>query len=277
MCDPVPARAAGLLRGRDLTGHCTLLLLASGGDGACNAAASGLADGACIALDMGGRRSVVPLDALEGAREVDGTAELALDSGDFIVLALAPGTAAALVARLAREVCALPELTRSLRALGAPPSVALPEHDGYFGVLLAARGRASERVACGDYRAAPARFDARTVRTTLARLLASCAAERWPHEGGERRALEVALLEAADPVLAALASLEMAEVDLARGDELAIFARWRAWTRSLGVAFACADRSWLALAPLLALVPASRGGGPSLWRRMCSFGARSGA
>ena len=45
----------------------------------------------------------------------------------------------ALATEIASQVCAIPEMTRSLRALGAGSLAAGEEHDRFFGPLLEAR------------------------------------------------------------------------------------------------------------------------------------------
>lgn len=234
---------AGLLRGRELAGEAMVTLED---------------DGIVLAVDR--RRLVLPLAALEGACRTSGdTLELYLSSGDAIHLS-GDAELEALASELTRRVCTVPELTRSLRTLGSRRAAPGPEHDRFFETLLAAR-REAERAASPD--AARAAFDAPALRAAIAHRLREFAAERYPNEPPERRALEAELLECAEGLLARLADLERAQGALAACGDGERFHRWRSWASALRAVFESSDACWLAMH---AVLTPERRGRPSRWR-----------
>ena len=91
--------------------------------------------------------------------------ELYLATGDVIQLEQAPELNA-LAAEIAGQVCAIPEMTRSLRALGAGSLAAGAEHDRFFGPLLEARLlRSARRISSRSARRSMPRRCARRSRT----------------------------------------------------------------------------------------------------------------
>jgi hypothetical protein len=97
----------------------------------------------------------------------------------------------------------LPELTRSLRALGSEtgPGRLAEWQLAYFSPLLEARRRAVE---CGSVAELVACFDAVRVERDLGRSMTSMAAEVAGSDAPLRRATEALLEEALEPLVAAL-------------------------------------------------------------------------
>ena len=91
----------GLLRGRELEGDAMVTL-----------------DAESVLLDTARGRIALALAHLEGIRVPGDVLELYLATGDVIQLEQAPDLNA-LATEIASSACAIPEMTRSLRALGA--------------------------------------------------------------------------------------------------------------------------------------------------------------
>lgn len=145
----------------------------------------------------------------------------------------------------------LPELTRALRALGSSRSGGTSQAL-FFGPLLEARRRAAEaRTAHARVRA----FSAADLTRALERAIERIVAE-WPDaRPPARRALRHELVERVDAYSVALrdlAHLAAAVLDADEGNQLD---RWRAWTRHLTAVFEMADRTWLAIRPVVEALP----------------------
>lgn len=239
---------AGLLRGRELAGAALIVL-----------------DEEAIALATARGRVALALATLEGTRCTGAVLQLFVSGGDVVELR-GSTELGALAGELARRVLVLPELTRSLRALGSSRRAPGEDHDRWFAPLLAAR-RAAEEAEHPD--AVRDALDAAALRSAVARVVREVAAERYPDEPPERRALEAELLDGAAPLVARLDALASAQRALAECGEEERFARWRAWSRALQDAFAGADASWAAVAPVLAPERRGRRSRVSrwLWRR----------
>ena len=147
----------GLLRGRELDGEAVVSL-----------------DAEALSLDTARGRISLALTQLEGIRVPGDVLELYLDTGDVIQLEQAPDLNE-LATEIANRVCAIPEMTRSLRALGAGSLAAGEEHDRFFGPLLEARLIAERAPNLVALRAA---FDAGALRAAIEQVLAEIAAER---------------------------------------------------------------------------------------------------
>lgn len=234
----------GLLRGRELDGEAAVSL-----------------DAEALSLDTARGRITLALEQLEGIRVPGDAIELYLATGDVIQLERAPELQA-LATEIANQVCAMPEMTRSLRALGAGSHAGGEEHDRFFAPLLEARviaERAPNRVAM---RAA---FDAPALRALTEHVLEEIAADRYPSQAGEKRALEAELTDAARELFARIAELEVAQTALGSCDDSERFVRWREWSEALRNVFRGADTSWIAIRPVLS---EDRRSSPSLWRRI---------
>jgi hypothetical protein len=234
----------GLLRGRELDGEAMLSL-----------------DAESLSLDTARGRISLALAQLEGIRVPGDVLELYLATGDVIQLEQAPELNT-LAAEIASQVCAIPEMTRSLRALGAGSLAAGEEHDRFFGPLLEARLIAERAPNLVALRAA---FDAEALRAAIAQVIAEIATERYPREAGERRALAAELSDNAHELFARLADLERAEAVLGSCDDSERFVRWREWQAVLRNVFRSADSSWIVIHPVL---NDDRHGKPSIWKRM---------
>jgi len=234
----------GLLRGRELDGEAMLSL-----------------DAESLSLDTARGRISLALAQLEGIRVPGDVLELYLATGDVIQLEQAPELNT-LAAEIASQVCAIPEMTRSLRALGAGSLAAGEEHDRFFGPLLEARLIAERAPNLVALRAA---FDAEALRAAIAQVITEIAAERYPREAGERRALAAELTDSAHELYGRLAELERAEAVLGSCDDSERFVRWREWQAVLRNVFRSADGSWIVIHPVLT---DDRHGKPSIWKRM---------
>jgi hypothetical protein len=234
----------GLLRGRELDGEAMLSL-----------------DAESLSLDTARGRISLALAQLEGIRVPGDVLELYLATGDVIQFEQAPELNA-LAAEIASQVCAIPEMTRSLRALGAGSLAAGEEHDRFFGPLLEARLIAERAPNLVALRAA---FDAEALRAAIANVIAEIAAERYPREAGERRALAAELTDNSHELFGRLAELERAESVLGACDDSERFVRWREWQAVLRNVFRSADSSWIVIHPVLS---DDRHGKPSFWKRM---------
>lgn len=234
----------GLLRGRELDGEAILSL-----------------DAEALSLDTAHGRISLALAQLEGIRVPGDVLELYLATGDVIQLEQAPELNA-LAAGIAAQVCAIPEMTRSLRALGAGSLAAGEEHDRFFGPLLEARLLAERAPNLVALRAA---FDAAALSAAIAEVLEEIAVERYPADAGERRALVAELRDGAHDLFARIAELERSENLLGACDDSERFVRWREWSAVLRNVFRSADESWIVIHPVLS---DDRRGRPGFWRRM---------
>ena len=234
----------GLLRGRELDGEAMVSL-----------------DAETLSLDTARGRISLALAQLEGIRVPGDVLELYLATGDVIQLEEAPELNA-LATEIASHACAIPEMTRSLRALGAGSLAAGEEHDRFFGPLLDARLIAERAPNLVALRAA---FDAAALCAAIEHVIAEIAAERYPREHGERRALAAELTDSAHELFARIAELERAEATLGACDDCERFMRWREWQAVLRNVFRSADSSWIVIHPVLS---EERRGAPSFWKRM---------
>jgi len=148
--------------------------------------------------------------------------------------------------RLAAEVeyGELPELTRTLRALGSARQTGGSLQSQFFFPLLDARRRAAE------LHAAPARirvFDAEELRRALDRLLDKIVSAWSDERPSARRALLAELYDRVGDYTRALGVLSQRAASALAADEASRVDTWRAWTVQLAATFDTADRGWLAL------------------------------
>lgn len=252
--EPVRTQLTGTVGGRDLTAVAVVSLETRG---------------LLLATDRG--RVLLPVGAVAGvAREAE-HAVLWLEQGDVLRLGRAAGLDAVLAAFEARAR-ALPELTRSLRALGTRRAASVPEHDRFFAPLLAGCRAAAEQPS--PERALRA-FEATALAAAITAELSGIAAERYPGEPPEQRALEAELSEAAEPLLARIESLGARQRELAGATAAESFRRWRRWTGALRRTFEAADDCWTSVAAILE--PGRRGTrGKARGRRAASRSKRGG-
>jgi hypothetical protein len=234
----------GLLKGRELDGEAMVSL-----------------DAESVSLDTARGRISLALAQLEGIRVPGDVLELFLANGDVIELQEAPELNA-LATEIASQACAIPEMTRSLRALGAGSLAAGEEHDRFFGPLLEARLLAERAPNLVALRAA---FDAAALRLSIDHVIEEIATERYPAAAGERRALIAELRDNARDLFTRIAELERAENALGACDDSERFVRWREWSGVLRNVFRSADESWIVIHPVLG---DDRRAAPSFWKRI---------
>jgi hypothetical protein len=180
-------------------------------------------------------------------------------AGDALELTLADGVRVVIVsplrdelaARLLGRTRALPELTRTLRALGSrrggsdSRSTYAAEQRRFFSPLLEAQRRALDAGAEDMLEA----FDAAHLGKAFTRTLEQFAADRHAVAGPARRALEAELDEAAEPLFRALRTLAAAAAAASKASH--DLRAWRAWMTELRATYEAADRVWVALGPAL--------------------------
>ncbi|HVX42200.1 MAG TPA: hypothetical protein VHB25_21745 [Gemmatimonadaceae bacterium] len=188
----------------------------------------------------------VPFAAIESVRHGERAIELSLRDGTRVELA-SDGLAEVRNELLLR-CCALPELTRTLRAFGSRRgsrglrATCAADQQRFFAPLLAAR-RAADAVR--PPASALDAFDASRLSSEIDATLAAFAASRFGANAPARRALHAELVDASEPLRDAL--LELARLaDVARSTTEDLRA-WRSWSDQLRAVFETADRAWLAL------------------------------
>ena len=146
----------------------------------------------------------------------------------------------------------LPELTRTLRALGSSRRTAGALQTQFFHPLLDARRKASgARTPALRIRA----FDATELERALEKAISRILTE-WPDtRDSVRRAIRAELQDRVADYARALTLLsERANIAIA-ADETERTAAWRAWTIQLAATFDAADRSWMALRSVVQALP----------------------
>lgn len=155
-----------------------------------------------------------------------------------------------LALQLCARACRLPELTRGLRAFGAirNPTSLHAAHDRWFAPFLAAR-RAVHDVSD------PARqvtlLDGAKLVADVERAIEEIAATRAATDAAERRALEAALEDEAEPLFEALTRMAVAGEAVRGAAPDTQFADWRRWVSMVQVAFTAADEAWVGAAEVL--------------------------
>jgi hypothetical protein len=149
----------------------------------------------------------------------------------------------------------LPELTRALRALGSSRRSGGSLQSQFFLPLMEARRRAADaRSAIACLRAFDAVELGRALEKTLDRIVAE-----WPDaRESARRALRAELLERVNGYTHALKQLSVRGTAALAADEPSRLAAWRGWTIQLAATFEAADRSWIALGPVVEALPGKR-------------------
>ena len=185
------------------------------------------------------------------------TIDTIIVEGDDVIVALVDGARIEVVAdstpdelcdHLLAHCCALPEVTRTLRAFGSRRRQrdrrggGAVEQQRFFAPLVDARRSAARAIVPHDVVAA---FDAVAMGKAFDETLASFATARFGDYAPARRALEAELVDLAEPLRAALRLLEEAGA-AARGAPRDLHA-YRQWYARLRDTFEAADRAWLAL------------------------------
>jgi hypothetical protein len=147
------------------------------------------------------------------------------------------------------EFAGLPELTLSLRSLGSGRGAAPAEQGRFFAPLLEARRRAATATSVPEVLAA---FSVARLAAALEETLRSLASERFPNRPPARRAFEAELVDAAQPLFAALRTLRDSSppTNAPVSDQ-----GWKRWLDMLRATFESADRAWRAIDVSLARVP----------------------
>jgi hypothetical protein len=158
----------------------------------------------------------------------------------------------------------LPELTRSLRALGASTGTiggldVTVAQVRYFQPLLEARRRAADAHEVAEVVRI---FHGASLASRVTGALQALARE---HAGGDarvRRATETLLVEAIEPLRGAVQTLD----DRAPSAAAGVTPEWDAWVAALLAVYRCADDCWFAVERALADAPipeppAARGAG----------------
>ena len=141
----------------------------------------------------------------------------------------------------------LPELTRTLRALGSA-RLGGTSQVLFFGPLLDARRRAADaRTAHARVRAFRAADLDRALERALERIVADWPDPRPP----ARRALRHELLERVSAYSSALRELDHLAARVLDASDVDQLEHWRAWTRQLVAVFQTADRTWLGIRPVV--------------------------
>lgn len=194
----------------------------------------------------------IPFDGVDGvthAPDAMGTLTIHLRGGELLT-----GTGDPRVAQVADAILArgrtTPELARAIRALGARRGGVA--QDAFFQPLLEAR-----RHAVAGGLAALDAFDPAALRLAFEHRLASLAAERGAERPPARRALEARLLDAAEPLFAALLPLAAAADRVRSAAPAESLRHWRGWVQALRTVFDRADAAWAQLQEVLDHTPQS--------------------
>ena len=200
-----------------------------------------------VRVEADGEELPIPLSALDGASWRAGVLTLHLADAE-LQLREGEGLDRAWHA-LTLRTCTLPEVTRGLRALGTLRGGWADAHARFFAPLLQARRRL-EGDEPMDWKVAG--FDAALLAERVRATLAAIAQERFPQRPPHRRALEAGLLDASDPLLRQLERVADAARAVHETDDPRRFVAWRSWAGELRLLFIHADRSWSAIARVLA-------------------------
>ncbi len=218
------ARVVGIVRGRELDARAVLEL----------------EDDALVIRWTHAAPWRLALGGLDGVSQRASQTTLYLSSGDVLELNGDDGLRI-LGSQLLDRACAMPEVTRGLRALGSLRGTPGSAHDAWFAPLLSAR-RAVDGVS--DPLRQLALMDATQLAEAMVKVIAALAAVRAPTDVPHQRAIEAVLEEHAEPLFAAIARMALA-ADVLHGSALDTrLSDWRHWVRSVREVFAAADESW---------------------------------
>lgn len=187
------------------------------------------------------------LDGLDGVMPRPQQLTLYLNSGDVLELT-ENDSLRAFGARVMDRACAVPELTRGLRAMGSLRGAQAAAHDRWFAPLLAAR-RAIAGIS--DAERQVALVDAPTIAQQMHRVMTDLSKDQAGNHPAMQRAVEAALQEESESVFIALDRLALA-ADVLRTSPLDTrLADWRRWMHALREVFVAADQSWPGCARVL--------------------------
>ncbi len=188
------------------------------------------------------------LDALDGWNMHDTHALLYARGGDVLDIVLEADDARAVLRAALDEASTVPELARSLRAMGGAVGGNPAAQDRWFAPLLTMR---RSLVGVSDPLRQVALFDVDRVRAELARALEELAAQRVGGDLPRTRALEAMLEEQTEGVRAALARVALAGTTLEGSAPDSRLADWRRWIQEVSALFRSADDAWPAIAQTL--------------------------
>lgn len=220
----IRTRVLGIVRGRELDAYANVAL-------ANHAVVLSWENAAAWQLD---------LDGLDGVMSRPNQLTLYLSSGDVLELT-ENDSLRQLAANVLDRACAVPELTRGLRALGSLRGTPGPAHDRWFAPLLAAR-RAVAGIS--DAERQVALVDAAHIAQHLRRVMTEIAKEIAPTHLAMQRAIEASLYEESESTFDALERLALA-ADVLRTSTLDTrLVDWRRWMNALREVFVAADQCW---------------------------------
>ena len=148
----------------------------------------------------------------------------------------------------------LPELTRTLRALGSSRRGGTSQELFFNPLLDVLKRAASARTPGARIRA----FDATDLRRALDKSIERIVTD-WPDDRASvRRALRAELGHRTAPYTDALSLLSQRAAAAIDAPEETRLATWRAWTTQLALVFVVADRTWLALRNVVDSLPRGR-------------------
>ncbi len=185
------------------------------------------------------------LSALDGWQLSVSQVVLYLHNGDVLDVALLSDSARATVRTALDAACSMPELTRSLRALGSAAGENEAPHDRWFAPLLGLR---RALVGVSDPLRQVALFDADALGAELTRALLELAAQRTGGDAARARALEAVFEEETELVRVALARAALAASALEGSAPDSRLADWRRWVDALRELYEKADNAWPVIA-----------------------------
>ena len=194
----------------------------------------------------------LPLDALDGWQMLDTHALLYARGGDVLDMTLEHERARAVLRSALDEASSMPELARSLRAMGGSVGGNPAAQDRWFAPLLTMR---RTLVGVSDPLRQVALFDVDRVRDELARALEELAAQRVGGDLPRTRALEAMLEEQTPDVRAALARVALAGATLEGSAPDSRLADWRQWVHEVRALFRSTDDAWPGIARVLSVGP----------------------
>lgn len=148
----------------------------------------------------------------------------------------------------------LPELTRTLRALGSSRRGGTSQELFFNPLLDVLKRAASARTPTAKIHA----FDATDLRRALDKSIERIVND-WPDDRASvRRALRAELGDRVAPYTEALSRLSERAAAAIEAPEQSRLESWRAWTTQLAVVFDVADRTWLALRNVVDSLPRGR-------------------
>jgi len=231
-------RVVGIVRGREVDAGAALSL-----------------DRDALVLDWDGAASWrLDLDGIEGIGA--GVSSLTVYLRDHDVLEFTGGEGLRPFALAVMDrVCLMPELTRGLKALGAPRygtrggvSALQSAHDLWFAPLLAAR-KAVHGVS--DPQRQATLMDGAALTAAITEAAARLAVSLAPDNAAEQRAVEAAIEDEAASLFAALDALQVAGESVRTGEMDTRFADWRRWVTTVRAVFAAADEAWGGIAEIV--------------------------